>query len=285
MSRTIAAAGFDLLVEFEGFRPFPYPDPASDLYRALPAARWGFEPPSRIIATLPAHAQHLDASPWTQGFGFTVGITRDAEPMSRAEALLRLRLEVNEFAEGVDRLLKREANDHEFAAMVVLAFNIGLAGFARSSVLRAHNAGDAEAAARAFALWNKAGGRVLRGLTRRRAAEAALYLKPVRLDVPVPPLVREALDVPDLESPMNLDEAMPQRIDPERPLRESSIVRGGAVAGGVSGLTLAAEGARAVGEIRWSLGDWLPYAALGVVVLAAGWIIFERVKQRRGGWA
>ena len=63
----------------------------------------------------------------------------------------------------------------QFGAMVALAYNIGVAGFARSSVLRRHRAGDYINAARSFGMWNKQAGRVLAGLTRRRAAEAALY--------------------------------------------------------------------------------------------------------------
>ncbi len=63
----------------------------------------------------------------------------------------------------------------QFGAMVALAYNIGLAAFKRSSVLRRHLAGDHSGAAAAFLMWNKAGGRVLAGLTRRRSAEAALY--------------------------------------------------------------------------------------------------------------
>jgi hypothetical protein len=74
-------------------------------------------------------------------------------------------------------------------------------------------------------------------------------------------------------------------IDPERPLRASRIVQGASASGGVAALTLAAESARAVGEIRYSLGDWLPYVALAVVVVFAGWTIYERVLQRRRGIA
>lgn len=68
----------------------------------------------------------------------------------------------------------------EFAAMLSLLYNIGAQKFAGSSVLRFHRAGDKVGAAKAFKLWNKARikGRLmpLRGLTRRRAEEARLYL-------------------------------------------------------------------------------------------------------------
>jgi lysozyme len=65
--------------------------------------------------------------------------------------------------------------DNQFSAMVSLAYNIGVGAFARSTVARKHNEGDHQAAAEAFALWNKAGGRVLAGLVRRRKEEADLY--------------------------------------------------------------------------------------------------------------
>lgn len=60
--------------------------------------------------------------------------------------------------------------------MVSLAFNIGTSAFATSTLLKKHLAGDYAGAAAQFARWNKAGGKVLAGLTKRRAAEAALYL-------------------------------------------------------------------------------------------------------------
>lgn len=69
---------------------------------------------------------------------------------------------------------------NELGALVSLAYNIGVDALAGSTVLRRHNAGDREGAAHAFAMWNKArvNGRlrVLPGLVKRRAAEAALYL-------------------------------------------------------------------------------------------------------------
>jgi lysozyme len=63
----------------------------------------------------------------------------------------------------------------QFGAMVCLAYNIGFTRFSRSTVFREHLAGNHNRAMAAFAMWNKAGGRVLPGLTRRRSAEAALY--------------------------------------------------------------------------------------------------------------
>jgi lysozyme len=67
-------------------------------------------------------------------------------------------------------------NPLEFGALVSLAFNIGSGAFARSSVLRHLRAGDKGKAADAFLVWNRARGKVLPGLTRRRQAERALFL-------------------------------------------------------------------------------------------------------------
>lgn len=272
-----------LLREFEDWRPYAYPDPASPLYRAAPNRAWGRVPAERILATLSPEQRQLSGAPWTIGWGFTKGVKPTDGPMSEAEGEARKLEELEEYADGVQSGLTRPANENEFGAMVVLAYNIGVAAFLRSTVLRAHNAGDSNAAARAFGLWNKAGGQVMRGLTRRRAAEAALYLKPVRVVVPIARVERDRIDVelPDVD----VADLMPQRIDPERTMGQSRIVQAGTAAGGLSALGLAAEGASAIGQIRYSLGDWLPYVALVAVIGLAGWIVWERVKQRRGGWA
>lgn len=242
-----------------------------------------------------SRAYRCPAGVWTIGYGSTAGV-REGDTITREAALQRLREELHHFMAGVQRLLRLPATPHQLAAMTSLAFNIGLGAFAKSSVLRLHNAGDPVAAARAFELWNKAGGRVLPGLVRRRAAEAALYLTPEPEAIkPAPqeqgPEQAPRLALVDEEPPPRVDPEeppplpMPQAVDPERPLTQSRIVQGASLSGGVAGLTLAAEGARAVADIRSSLADWLPYIALAVVVAVAGWIIWERVQQRRRGIA
>jgi lysozyme len=67
-------------------------------------------------------------------------------------------------------------SDNQYSALVLLCFNIGPKGFKSSTVLKRTNLGDFNGAAKAFAMWNKAGGKVSKGLTTRRAAEAALFL-------------------------------------------------------------------------------------------------------------
>lgn len=116
---------------------------------------------------------------WTIGYGHTAmagglvpksGISITQE---QADALLKADLVKYEIA--VEKLLQRQATQSQFDAMVSLTFNIGAGNFAKSTVLRLFNGGDISGAANAFKYWNRAGGKVLAGLTTRRAAEAALF--------------------------------------------------------------------------------------------------------------
>ena len=113
----------------------------------------------------------------TIGFGFTMDV-KMGDQTTREEADERLLALLDAFAEDVMDVLKVQPTANQLAAMTSLAYNIGPTAFRKSTVLRMHNLGEFEEAARAFSMWNKAGGKILNGLVRRRAAEAALYLKP-----------------------------------------------------------------------------------------------------------
>lgn len=114
----------------------------------------------------------------TIGYGSTGGHVKAGMTITRVEAEQLLREDLQRFEVGVDqRLGDIEVTDNQFSAMVSLAFNIGLANFSGSSVLRRILAGNVQGAADAFLMWNKAGGKELKGLTRRRAAERELFLK------------------------------------------------------------------------------------------------------------
>lgn len=67
--------------------------------------------------------------------------------------------------------------DNQLVASVSLAYNIGTAGFCRSTAARRFNAGDWRGGCNAFLMWNKAGGRTIRGLVLRRERERALCLR------------------------------------------------------------------------------------------------------------
>jgi len=272
----------DLVFSFEQYREFAYPDPASPLARATKGMklRWGYRPAREIIAELDEGVRHLHGNPWTCGIGRTRGVTVDTR-MSKAEAWTDMRGELDMVARQVLDVCTLQPNENELAAMTSLAYNIGIgrdlpggpAGFRTSTVLRAHNRGDKHAAARAFGLWNKAKGQVMAGLERRRKAESALYLTPVHsLQV-----IEEPEDEPD----------MPQTVDAERPMTQSSINRSAVVAGGTAAVATVAETARTVADVKYSamaLGDWLVPILLVVVVALCGFILYERIKVRRDGW-
>lgn len=86
------------------------------------------------------------------------------------EDLLRQDLRVTEAA--VKRCTTAQVTQAQYDSLVSLAFNIGPTAYCGSTLLRKLNAGDCLGAYREFARWNRAGGREVRGLTIRRAAEA-----------------------------------------------------------------------------------------------------------------
>lgn len=115
-------------------------------------------------------------APWTIGWGSTGPGIEPGTVWTKAQAEERFRADLSRFANGVEDALDGAATtDRQFAALVSLAYNVGLANLKGSTLLRLHKAGDYAGAAAEFARWNRAAGKVLPGLTRRREAEAALY--------------------------------------------------------------------------------------------------------------
>ena len=131
---------------------------------------------------------------WTIGFGHTsMAGAPEVSPgleISRGDAEKILVRDVETFARGVASAVTVALSDNEFSALVSFAYNVGPGNFRSSSVLKALNAGDRAAVPRRLQLWVKAGGRTLPGLVKRRAAEAALFLKTddetVRAPVEIP---------------------------------------------------------------------------------------------------
>lgn len=121
--------------------------------------------------------------PWTIGFGSTGPGIRRGVVWTQAQADDRLALDVERFMKGVASVVKEDVTDNELGAMTSLAYNIGQTSFARSTLLRRFNAGKKGEAADQFLAWNRAGGRVMQGLTNRRRDEREVFLqKPERAD-------------------------------------------------------------------------------------------------------
>jgi len=114
--------------------------------------------------------------PWTIGWGSTGPDIKKGVVWTQAQCDERFNQHVAEFAQRVSAALGgAKTTQNQFDAMVSFAYNLGVANLQSSTLLRKHKAGDYAGAAAEFAKWNKAAGKVLPGLTRRRAAEAALY--------------------------------------------------------------------------------------------------------------
>lgn len=117
---------------------------------------------------------------WTIGYGWTQPV--DGKPIragmtikqETAERLLKTGLV--SYESDVSRLVKVGVTQGQFDALVSFTYNLGARSLSTSTLLRKLNAGDYAGAADEFMRWNKAGGKVLNGLTRRREAERALFL-------------------------------------------------------------------------------------------------------------
>lgn len=115
-------------------------------------------------------------APWTIGWGATGPDVRPGTVWTQQQADDRLAVDVARHAADVARALGSAlegTSQAQFDALVSFHYNTGAIG--RATLTRLHKAGKHADAAKEFARWNRAGGRVLAGLTRRRAAEAKLY--------------------------------------------------------------------------------------------------------------
>lgn len=144
----IGDRGLDLIRAFEGFRADPYLDAVG-----VPTIGYGstyYPDGQRVRLTDP--------------------------PISEPEARRLMQATLAEFEDGISAALRVGVTQSQFDALVCWAFNIGVSAAQNSTLMKKLNSGDYFGAADQFLRWNKAGGVVLRGLSRRRAAERELFL-------------------------------------------------------------------------------------------------------------
>lgn len=116
--------------------------------------------------------------PWTIGWGSTGPDIKMGVVWTQKQCDDRFTAHLGEFTANVSKVLGgTPTTQNQFDAMVSFAYNVGVGNLSASTLLKKHKAGDYKGAAAEFARWNKAAGKVMTGLTRRRAAEAALYAK------------------------------------------------------------------------------------------------------------
>ena len=146
----LGSKGLELIKSFEGFYSKPYLDPIG-----IPTIGYG--------ATYYPNKKK---------------VTMKDKPLTEKEASDLLKEMMVTYENDVKRLVKRELNQNQFDALVSFTYNLGSANLGKSTLLKKINANPCDETIKdEFLKWNKAGGKVLNGLTRRRNAEAELYFK------------------------------------------------------------------------------------------------------------
>lgn len=117
---------------------------------------------------------------WTIGYGNITYLdgtkVKKGDEITREQADLMFKQTANKFALEVAKLIDVCLTQNQFNALVSLAYNIGIVAFKGSTLLKKVNANpNDESIGAEFKRWNRAGGKVLYGLTRRRNEEADLY--------------------------------------------------------------------------------------------------------------
>ena len=130
---------------------------------------------TRSFEGLRLAAYQDSAGVWTIGYGHTGPEVHRGQCIGEIEAEALLRADLAVAVECVRRAVQVALAQHQFDALVDFCFNVGRGSFLGSSLLRYVNQGEFDSAAVQFGLWVHAGGKVLPGLVRRRAAEAALF--------------------------------------------------------------------------------------------------------------
>ena len=136
---------YNLIKHFEGCCLEAYPDPATG------------------------------AEPWTIGYGHTGPEVHPGMTITQEEADAMLREDAEKVAKQITPMVHVSLSQEEFDALVCFVFNVGIGNFAKSTLLKKLNAGDYEGAADELPKWNKAAGKVMAGLTKRRNAERELF--------------------------------------------------------------------------------------------------------------
>ena len=175
----MSANAIAMLDAFESVELEAYPDPGSEL--GLACTRSGLRMSQYRNVT---GGQKRNGAPWTIGRGHTGSEVKPGLVWTMEQVEAAFAKDIASFERDVLSLCKLPPTQNEFDALVSFAYNVGSdididdvpEGLGDSSLLRFYNAGKKALAADQFPKWNKSKGKVLRGLTRRRNAERAMFL-------------------------------------------------------------------------------------------------------------
>lgn len=120
-------------------------------------------------------AYKCPAGIWTIGYGHTKGV-KDGQIITQEQAEEFLREDLRIFEQAVESCVKVPLSQNQFDALVSFCYNCGSGALKTSTLLRLLNEGKYKDASEQFLRWNKAGGKVLVGLTRRREEEREMFL-------------------------------------------------------------------------------------------------------------
>lgn len=124
------------------------------------------------------------AGKWTIGYGNTFyeygSKVKKGDTISKNRAEELFENILYQFSKEVKSLLKTELNDNQFSALVSFSYNVGIGNFSKSTLLKLVNINPSNPSIKnEFIKWNKGGGKVLAGLTSRRAKESDIYFKKI----------------------------------------------------------------------------------------------------------
>ena len=228
--------GLALLKRFEGWRASAYPDPGTG------------------------------GAPWTIGYGHTsmAGPPKVTPGMTitKAEGEKILKRDLKKYEDAVKRWVRVPLSQEQFDALTSFVYNVGEGNFKKSSVLKRVNQGRFDDVPARLMLWNKAGGRVLKGLTRRRSAEGELFASGERTG---------------LREGTYAAQVMPDAPRGKSPMQSTTNLAAGASA--IAGVTAAG---REIVDNTSSMLQAAPWIVMCVVIVGCTlWVWHERNKKSR----
>jgi lysozyme len=232
----LSNAGFELIKQFEGLKLTAYLCPANV---------------------------------WTIGYGHTAGV-KEGDVINKFEADMFLITDVRQFEEAVNRAVKVRLEQNEFDALVCFAFNVGAKAFRDSTLLKVLNEGRKNDVPAQLMRWTRGGGKVLKGLERRRRAEAALWRG---IDD------KAVFEVDTREKP---DKPLPRKPITQSKTAIASLI--GTASGTAAVVNEVADTARNAVDSFSVITASLPWFALGGLILAAGaFVIWDRYQKAKEG--